>query len=117
MKCGAITVDLNHEPVEVGILVEGQQQSGSFIANRERRGIHIADATHQIDVTADDALLLLAWLQEQAPALRAMLEEEAAALATVDRRAAPVDTGVQPKPSQAEGDRATIEESLREKEA
>jgi hypothetical protein len=116
MNCGAISVDLNHVPVEVGILVEGQRQSGPFIANRECRGIRIADATHQIDVTADDALLLLTWLQEQEPALRAMLDEETAALAAVDRRVAQEDAGVQPKPSQAEGDRATIEESLREKE-
>jgi hypothetical protein len=116
MKCGAITVDLNHVPVEVSILVDGPQQSGAFIANRARRGIRIASETHQIDMTADDALLLLAWLQEHAPALRAMLDEEAAALAAVDLRAAQVETDVQPKPSQAEGDRATIEESLREKE-
>jgi hypothetical protein len=117
MKCGAITVDLNHVPVEIGILVEGQMQSGAFIANRERRGIHIADEMQRIDVTADDALLLLTWLQKQAPALRAMLDEEAAALVAVDQRTPQLDTGVQPKPSQAEGDRATIEESLREKEA
>ena len=117
MKCGAITIDLNRTPVEVGILAEGEQQSGTFIANRERRGIRIAHETHQIDVTTDDALLLLAWLQEQAPVLQAMLDEEAAALAAVDQRAAQAGTGVQPKPSQAEGDRATIEESLREKEA
>jgi hypothetical protein len=116
MNCGAITVDLNRVPVEIGILVEGQQRSGAFIANRARRGIRIADATHQVDVTADDALLLLAWLQEQAPALRSMLDEEAMALALVEQHAALVDTGVQPKPSQAEGDRATIEESLREHE-
>ena len=86
MKYGNITVNLNRVPVEVGILVEGQQQSGAFIANRERRGIRIADGMHQIDVTADDALLLLAWLQEQASTLRAMLDEEAAALATVEQR-------------------------------
>ncbi len=116
MQCGAITVDLNHEPVEVSILVEGQQQSGAFVANRARRGIRIADEMHEIDVTADDALLLLAWLQEQEEALRAMLDEEAAALAVVDQRPAQRDLRVSPKPSQAEGDRATIEESLREKE-
>jgi hypothetical protein len=46
-----------------------------------------------------------------------MLEEQAAALAAVEQRAAPVETGVQPQPSQAEGDQATIEQSLREKEA
>jgi hypothetical protein len=116
MQCGAITVDLNHEPVEVGILVEGQQQSGAFIANRARRGIRIADEMHQINVTADDALLLLAWLQEQEEALRAMLDEEAAALAAVEQRTAQRDSGGSPKPSQAEGDQATIEESLPEKE-
>jgi hypothetical protein len=86
MKYGNITVDLNRVPVEVGILVEGRQQSGAFIANRERRGIRIADEKHQVDVTADDALLLLGWLQEQAPILQAMLDEEAAALAAVDQR-------------------------------
>ena len=31
-------------------------------------------------------------------------------------RPAQIDSGAQPKPSQAEGDRSTIEESLREKE-
>jgi hypothetical protein len=36
-------------------------------------------------VTADDALLLLGWLQEQAPTLQAMLDEEGAALAAVDQ--------------------------------
>ena len=88
MKYGNIMVDLNRAPVEVSFLVEGHQKSGAFIANRERRGIRIADERHQIDVTADDALLLLAWLQEHAPALRAMLDEEAAALAVVDQRGA-----------------------------
>jgi len=117
MNCGDITVDLNHAPVEISVLVEGRQQSGVFIANRGRRGIRIADSIHQIDVTADDALLLLAWLQEQAPALRAMLNEEAAALEAVEQRAAQMSPGIQPKPSQAEGDRATIEEALREKDA
>lgn len=86
MRYGNITVELNRVPVEVSILVEGQQKSGAFIANRERRGICIADEKSQIDVTADDALLLLAWLQEQAPVLRAMLDEEAAALAAVEQR-------------------------------
>ena len=88
MKYGNITVNLNRVPVEVGILVEGLQQSGPFIANREQRGIRIANDIHQIDVTADDALLLLGWLQEQAPVLQAMLDEETAALAAVDRRGA-----------------------------
>jgi hypothetical protein len=117
MNCGAITVDLNRVPLEVSVLVEDRRLSGAFIANREQRGIRIADATHQLDITADDALLLLDWLQEQAAALRAMLDEEAAALATVDQRAALANSEVQPKPSQAEGDRSTVEESLREKEA
>jgi hypothetical protein len=112
----AITVDLNHVPVEVGILVEGQQRSGAFIANRARRGIRIASETQRIDIMADDALLLLDWLQEHAAALRAMLDEEAIALAVVEQRTLPSATDNPPKPSQAEGDRATIEESLREKE-
>jgi hypothetical protein len=43
MKYGNITVNLNRVPVEVSILVEGRQQSGAFITNRERRGIRIAD--------------------------------------------------------------------------
>jgi hypothetical protein len=105
MNCGTITVDLNQVPLEVSVLVEDRRLSGAFIANREQRGIRIANATQQIDVTADDALLLLEWLQEQAPALRAMLEEESAALATVDQRVI-----------QTEVDRATIKDSLREKE-
>jgi hypothetical protein len=86
MKYGNITVNLNRVPVEVSILVEGRQQSGAFVANREQRGIRIADEQHQINMTADDALLLLEWLEEQAPALRTMLDEEAAALAAVDER-------------------------------
>jgi len=112
----AITVNLNRVPVEVGILVEGQQRSGAFIANRARRGIRITGETQQIDITADDALLLLEWLQEHAPDLRVMLDEEAIALALVEQHALPAATSIPPKPSQAEGDRATIEESLREKE-
>jgi len=116
MNCGTIMVDLNHVPLEVSVLVEDRRLSGAFIANREQRGIRIANATQQIDVTADDALLLLEWLQEQAPTLRAMLDEEAAALAIVDQRATQANSDVQPKPSQAEGDRATIEEDLRERE-
>jgi hypothetical protein len=102
MRCGAITVDLNRGPVEVGILVEGQQQSGVFIVNRARRGIRIDDELHEIDVTADEALLLLAWLQEQEEALRAMLNQEATALAAIEQR----DSGVPPQSSQVEGDRA-----------
>jgi hypothetical protein len=105
MNCGTITVDLNRVPLEVSVLVEDRRLSGAFIANRGQRGIRIANTTQQIDVTADDALLLLDWLQEQAPALRAMLDEESAALATVDQRVI-----------QAQGERATVEESLRETE-
>jgi hypothetical protein len=69
-----------------------------------------------VRITADDALLLLDCLQEHAPDLRAMLDEEAVALAVVEQRALPPDTGAPPRPSQAEDDRATIEESLREHE-
>jgi hypothetical protein len=105
MNYGTITVDLNRVPLEVSVLVEDRRLSGAFIANRAQRGIRIASATQQIDVTADDALLLLEWLQEQAPALRAMLDEESAALATVDQRVI-----------QTEGERATVAESLRARE-
>ena len=112
----AITVDLNRVPVEVGILVEGLQRSGAFIANRARRGIRISNETHQIDIPADDALLLLDWLHEHAPELRAMLDEEAVALAVVEQRPLPSGTAASPMPSQAEGNPATIEESLREQQ-
>ena len=104
MHCGTIIVELNHVPLEVSVLVENRRLSGAFIANRYQRGIRIANTTQQIDVTADDALLLLDWLNEQAPALRAMLEEESAALAMVDQRV-------------IQGDQATIvEEALHERE-
>src|SRR5215213_3945516 len=106
MNGGTISFDLNHVPLEVSVLVENRRLSGAFIANRYQRGIRIANTTQQIDVTADDALLLLEWLNEQAPALRAMLDEESAALAMVDQRVI-----------QAEGDQATIvEEALHERE-
>jgi len=106
MNGGTISFDLNHVPLEVSVLVENRRLSGAFIANRYQRGIRIANTTQQIDVTADDALLLLEWLNEQAPALRAMLDEELAALAMVDQRVI-----------QAEGEQATIvEEALHERE-
>jgi len=86
MNGGTINVELNNVPLEVSVLVENRRLSGAFIANRYQRGVRIANMTQQIDVTADDALLLLEWLQEQAPALRAMLAEESEALAIVDQR-------------------------------
>jgi hypothetical protein len=86
LQYGNITVELNREPVEISVLVEGQQQSGRFIANHDRRGTSIADTQHQIRLTTDEALMLLSWLQEQEPTLRAMLDEEAQALAAVEQR-------------------------------
>jgi hypothetical protein len=59
MKYGKMTVEQNTMPVEVGILVEDGQPSGPFIANRERRGIAISDNVHQLNLTADEALMLL----------------------------------------------------------
>ena len=83
MRYGNITGELSREPVEVGVLVG---QSGVFIANHERRGVFIADKTHRIRLTTDEALTLLAWLQDQEPVLQAMIDEETAALATVEQR-------------------------------
>ena len=87
MEYGNISFEINHKPVEVSILVEGQHQSGRFIANHNQRGIAIIDTQHQIRLTADEALLLLSWLQEHEPTLRSMLDEEIQALAALDQRA------------------------------
>jgi len=86
MQYGNITFEVNRKPVEVSILVEGQHQSGRFIANHDQRGIAITDTQHQIRLTADEALLLLSWLQEHEPTLRTMLDEEIQALAAVEQR-------------------------------
>ncbi len=93
MKYGKMTVEQNYIPVEVGILVEDQQPSGPFIANRERRGISISDNAHQINLTADEALMLLGWLREQEPALQKMVDEEAEALAVVEQRQGQANVG------------------------
>ena len=37
MEYGNISFEINHKPVEVSILVEGQHQSGRFIANHDQR--------------------------------------------------------------------------------
>jgi len=86
MEYGNITFEINRKPVEISILVEGQHQSGRFIANHDQRGIAITNAQHQIRLTADEALLLLIWLQEHEPTLRSMLDEEVQALAALDQR-------------------------------
>jgi hypothetical protein len=86
MQYGNITFEVNRKPVEISILVEGQHQSGRFIANHDQRGIAITDTQHQIRLTADEALLLLSWLQENEPTLRAILDEEMLALAALDQR-------------------------------
>jgi hypothetical protein len=86
MEYGNITFEINRKPVEISILVEGQHQSGRFIANHDQRGIAITNAQHQIRLTADEALLLLSWLQEHEPTLRSMLDEEVQALAALDQR-------------------------------
>ncbi len=88
MKYGKMTVEQNDVPVEVGFLVENLQPSGPFIANRERRGISISDNAHHINLTADEALMLLGWLREQEQTLQKMVDEEAEALAIVERRQA-----------------------------
>ena len=67
MEYGNISFKINHKPVEVSILVEGQHESGRFIANHDQRGIAITDTQHQIRLTADEALLLLSWLQNRSP--------------------------------------------------
>ncbi len=117
MKYGKMTVEQNYIPVEVGFLVENQQPSGPFIANRERRGISISDNVHQISLTADEALMLLEWFREQEPVLKKMIDEEAEALAAVEQRQAQTDEDVTSRPSQAEGERETIEADLEGKEA
>jgi hypothetical protein len=86
MQYGNITFEVNRKPVEISILVEGRHQSGRFIANHDQRGIAITDTQHQIRLTADEALLLLSWLQENEPTLRAILDEEMLALAALDQR-------------------------------
>jgi len=86
MEYGNITFEVNRKPVEISILLEGQHQSGRFIANHDQRGIAITDTQHQIRLTADEALLLLSWLQEHEPTLRTMLDEEIQALAALDQR-------------------------------
>jgi hypothetical protein len=86
MQYRNITLTVNREPVKISVLVEGQHQSGPFIANRDQRGITIADTQHQIRLTADETLTLLSWLREQEPTLRAMLDEETQALAAVEQR-------------------------------
>lgn len=86
MQIESITVELSREPVEVSVLVQDQALSGPYIANRERRGIIISGMARQICLTADEALALKEWLQEQESALRALLREEAAALALVEQR-------------------------------
>jgi hypothetical protein len=100
MQYGNITVELNREPVEVSVLVEGQHQSGRFIANHDRRGITLADTQHQILLTTDEALTLLTWLQAQEPTLQAMVDEEAQALAAMEQR-------------EAGGSRSMVDDTLR----
>jgi hypothetical protein len=115
MHYGEITVRLVREPVVVGILVEGQQQSGPFVANRLHRGITLSDNAHALHLTMDEALAVLEWLQDRAPVLRAMVEEETAALDAI--AAGHPGAGAPGRPSQAEGDRETIEADLGEQEA
>jgi hypothetical protein len=115
MQYGEITIHLNREPVEVAILVEGQQQSGPFVANHLRRGIVISDNAHTLHLTVDEALTVLEWLQDRAPVLRAMADEEITALDMVARNYRNAEQSGQP--SQAKGDRETVEADAREKEA
>jgi hypothetical protein len=51
-------------------------------ANRSAIGLWYEDFSQ----TTDEALLLLSWLQEHEPTLRAMLDEEMQALAALDQR-------------------------------
>ena len=115
MKYGKLAVDLAQEPVEVAILVDGSHQSGPFVANRERRGVSISDNANLIRLTADETLELLAWLREQEPALRAMVDEEVEAVTAVERRLGPaVPAGGMP--GQAAGGQSAVEEDLRQQE-
>ncbi|HZB96720.1 MAG TPA: hypothetical protein VE268_12250 [Herpetosiphonaceae bacterium] len=86
MQYGKMAVDLRRQPVEVGILVDHEFQSGPFVANRERRGLSISDNQQLICLTADEALELLEWLRDQEQDLRAMVAEEVEAVATVEQR-------------------------------
>ena len=86
MQYGKMTVELRRQPVEIGILVDQQFQSGPFVANRERRGLSISDNQQLICLTADEALELLGWLRDQEEDLRAMVTEEVEAVATVEQR-------------------------------
>ncbi len=91
MEYGKMNAALNRQPVEVGIFVDGQRQSGPFVANRERRGLVISDSQHTIGLTADEALELLEWLRNEEEQLRAMVTEEVEAVALVERRLNAVD--------------------------
>ena len=116
MKYGKLTVEVAREPVEVAILVDGSQQSGPFVANRERRGLSISDNVNVIRLTADEALELLAWLREQEQALHTMVHEEVAAAAAVERRLTSPHTDAGRDAVQAEPGRYSVEEDLRQQE-
>ena len=90
MKYGKMTVELAREPVEVGILVDGEKLSGPFVANHQRRGTSLSDNAYTISLSADEALELCAWLNEHEAELRAMVDEEVEAVATVEGRQAQV---------------------------
>ncbi len=117
MDYGTMVLELNREPVEVGILVEEQRLSGPFVANHRRRGISISDNARQMSFSADEALTLLAWLQEHEPALRAMVDEEVEAVATVERLQTRAHAAGESRQGHAEGAGTTAEERLLEQEA
>src|SRR6266545_2487774 len=80
--------------VKVGILVESHHQSGPCIANRERRDIAIADNARQLRLTSDETLELLAWLREQEPARRALLDAAVIRLSVQDILHSPSSSSV-----------------------
>ncbi len=90
MNYGDLTFELVRTPVEVAILVEGQQQSSPFVANHRQRGMILSDPTSRMHFSAAEALVLLGWLQEQEAELRAMVDEEVAAVELVRRGQAEV---------------------------
>lgn len=119
LEYGKLHADLLTAPIEMSILIKSDHAHGPFVSNRDQRGISIgtSESPFEIVLSNDEALMLLDWLRDQAPALRDMVDEEAHALLEGENvHTSPAQTPTS-KPSQAEGDLETVEATLREKEA